>query len=707
MTAVNWVGGNGDWGVATNWSNGKVPTSSDDVTIDVPGSNTITISSGSRVAKSLSLSETLTISGGNLNVGSNGASVGGAVNVSGGTLSLNGAWSNSGSMALSSGTLNLGGTFAASSISSLSRTGGTVNLTGTLDNTGNTLTLDSSTGSWNFNGGTLKNGTLALANGSTLNFTGQGTFDGITLSSDFAVPNAKRLNVLNGLTFSGGSTLSLNSTSSASSTYLRLIDTQTIGGSGTIELGGTQNYSTLVVQGTGAATPATVTIGSGVTVRGRGHIDEQYAGDTLVNQGSIVGDVSGGTLYISPGALANSGTIRVSNGALRMDLSNWSSSGSIVVEAGTFNVYDNFNSAGGSVTVSGGTLNFWGSLDSDNLGSWTRTGGTVNLNGTLDNSGNTLTLTSSTGSWNLNGGTIAGGTVATSGGAQLAVSTSGTLDGVTLNTDITVPNLKSLTIVNGLTLNGTITLDSTSTGSSDLTRLWCDGTQTISGSGTIVLGGTASNATMYAMSTGVGNATLTIGSGVTVRGKGFVTSDVSGGGDSIVNQGTFIADQSGQILKIASYLTATNQGMMKAASGGWLVISAYSFSNDQIVQAEDDSVLTINAATYVNSDRVLVFGTGTATVAGEDVGGGSVVSADQDSIEFTIDQVAIGIGGSYRVERSLDGVNFDYVETLGSMGSTYLADNLDADTSYWFRIIADNGDGSSVTYTTGELMTAA
>ncbi len=34
--------------------------------------------------------------------------------------------------------------------------GGTVNLTGTLDNTGTTLALDATTGSWNLVGGTLK-----------------------------------------------------------------------------------------------------------------------------------------------------------------------------------------------------------------------------------------------------------------------------------------------------------------------------------------------------------------------------------------------------------------------------------------------------------------------------------------------------------------------------------------------------------------------
>ena len=55
-----------------------------------------------------------------------------------------------------------------------SRSGGTVNLTGTLDNTGTTLALDATTGSWNLVGGTLKNGTLSESGGAELVFTSSG-----------------------------------------------------------------------------------------------------------------------------------------------------------------------------------------------------------------------------------------------------------------------------------------------------------------------------------------------------------------------------------------------------------------------------------------------------------------------------------------------------------------------------------------------------
>ena len=49
-----------------------------------------------------------------------------------------------------------------------------LNSGGTVDNTGNTLTLDAATGSWLLNGGTLRGGTLALSGGPQLVFTSSG-----------------------------------------------------------------------------------------------------------------------------------------------------------------------------------------------------------------------------------------------------------------------------------------------------------------------------------------------------------------------------------------------------------------------------------------------------------------------------------------------------------------------------------------------------
>ena len=64
----------------------------------------------------------------------------------GATFALAGTWSNRGVVRLSEGTLALGGSFAQADLGNIERTGGTVKLTGQLDNTGTTLALNEQTG---------------------------------------------------------------------------------------------------------------------------------------------------------------------------------------------------------------------------------------------------------------------------------------------------------------------------------------------------------------------------------------------------------------------------------------------------------------------------------------------------------------------------------------------------------------------------------
>ena len=54
-----------------------------------------------------------------------------------------GTWQNSGLISTTDSTVNLGGTFTLADLGTFDHTGGAVNLTGTLDNTGTTLVLDS------------------------------------------------------------------------------------------------------------------------------------------------------------------------------------------------------------------------------------------------------------------------------------------------------------------------------------------------------------------------------------------------------------------------------------------------------------------------------------------------------------------------------------------------------------------------------------
>ena len=127
------------------------------------------------------------------------------------TLTLNGTWSNTSTINVAGGTLNLGGTFTVAGLGTYTRTGGAVNLTGTLDNTGTALALDAASGSWNLLGGTLKNGTLSASDGSKLIFTTSGgTLDGVTANSDLDLTaNSTGVTIVNGLTLNGTATLAL------------------------------------------------------------------------------------------------------------------------------------------------------------------------------------------------------------------------------------------------------------------------------------------------------------------------------------------------------------------------------------------------------------------------------------------------------------------------------------------------------------------
>src|SRR5207302_6877580 len=65
----------------------------------------------------------------------------------GATLSIEGVpWHNAGAIVVNNGTVSLGGTFATADIGTISRTNGVINLTGSLNNTAATLSLNASTG---------------------------------------------------------------------------------------------------------------------------------------------------------------------------------------------------------------------------------------------------------------------------------------------------------------------------------------------------------------------------------------------------------------------------------------------------------------------------------------------------------------------------------------------------------------------------------
>src|ERR1017187_1888391 len=182
----------------------------------------------------------------------------------------------------------------------------------------------------------------------------------------------------------------------------------------------------------------------------------------------------------------------------------------------------------------------------------------------------TTTLVASN-TFTLSGGTLQSATVVTADGATL-LAIGGTLDGVTLNANAVVQagnacSSVTLTVTNGLTLNGTLTLQRTANnsntdGSGYLSFM---GGQTLGGTGQVVFGDTGGdpygcNGALYLQST---SGTLTIGPGITIHGQRGYVGNAS---LPLINQGTISADVAGATITINGQPFA-NQGVLQSAGG--------------------------------------------------------------------------------------------------------------------------------------------
>jgi hypothetical protein len=203
--------------------------------------------------------------------------------------------------------------------------GGAIVQTGSLNNAGNTVTIDTSGGKgiYYLNGGTINGGTIAGPAGSTLD--GSAHLVGTTLNIDLNPaggngPGYGIITVDGGLTLDG--TLQLTGAgSSAFGSRMVFDSTGTLSGTGTVVFNYTANgplqnliqLPAINVDGT-----TQLTVGSGITVRGNyGLIGGAYstAGiDTIVNQGTISADVASSTLTVTPKVFTNLGTLQAKNG---------------------------------------------------------------------------------------------------------------------------------------------------------------------------------------------------------------------------------------------------------------------------------------------------------------------------------------------------------------------------------------------------------
>ena len=237
------------------------------------------------------------------------------------------------------------------------------------------------------------------------------------------------------------------------------------------------------------------------------------------------------------------------------------------------------NLVGGGSTVNGGGVINVGGASTANLG--VAAGHNINNTGGVINVGAGSVI-------NQFGSTITGGNINTTGTGALVVfaSSANFLSGVTLGGRMDMASGFALQrITNGLTLNnGTIEIANQS-------ALSFEGTSTLAGTGSIVLGAVGGATNRIALD---GNGTTTFAAGVTVHGhSGSIGGTVNiGGTQALVNNGAISADVAGGTISINDS-AVTNNGTLSAFNGGTLVLnsSVAGGASGQIVAGAGSTVL--------------------------------------------------------------------------------------------------------------------
>jgi hypothetical protein len=498
-------------------------------------------------------------------------------------LTLGGSWQNASTITENSSTIVLGGMFTAGDIGTIDRNGGTVEVTGTLDNTGAVLDLNVTGDLALDSGGTIHGGTVD-ASGAVPLLTGEGgTLDGVTVNGNIEGD----LYILNNLV--------LNGTMDVTGQLM-------FWGSTAESLTG--NATVLLESGGINSEAESLTFGASVTITGGSGGIEAPLGAPVINQGKIIASSPTSAIdiyYVS--SFTNDGTLEAINGGLLnvsglsgdLGTASVSGAGSSLILSGDYTVNSDQTVPDGSkleldgtwsntatITVAGGALNLGGNFTAAGMGTITRPdlgtpgAGTINLTGTLDNTDNTLMFDASSGSWNFDGGGIENGTVTESDGAGLLflAGATGVLDGVTFRGDLDLSQVSgtALGVADGLTLDGHILLGN-STGST-YGELYFTGktAQTLAvapgGSATVLFGASNQNAIdnipfrQFSLS-------VTFGPGVWIGGQNGVIEEYTGAVTPFINQGTFAIDSGGRFVMMAPL---TNQGGVSIGDGGTLAI---------------------------------------------------------------------------------------------------------------------------------------
>ena len=442
------------------------------------------------------------------------------------------------------------------------------------------LTVDPSTSTGMVNSATMRatnGGTLVLAAGTYTNFEG-GTdgliqADASTIQLNSATVNGGEVEVLGtgtlGLassTISGGKV-----TNSATGTLQTTSGTSTLGGMVSNPGGGqirVLNNTTLTLQSTG-------------TYQNAGELSlEGGANSTLLK-------VSGGDVSLSGG-----GTVTLSDSANNLILGTASTDRLINVDqtiAGSGNIGGNFMGLTnqGTIIANQPTLLIIdpsSSSDVTNTGVLRADGGTLRLSaGAFNNTGGTIEAVNGS-TVQLSLAIVEGGTIQTSTGGLIEVISSSTLKNMptSLDAEVQVNNLVTLTLVGAIHNTGTINVNAT-TNSTGLSMN--DGDVTLTGGGMIFFSDSLNN-----FVNGNSGSNSLINEDNAIEGAGFLGSNII----QLINRGS-ISATGDNALTIDLTSSTTNEGTFAAfGSGGLSFADAFTNQASVVVGSGSQFLVTGN-----------------------------------------------------------------------------------------------------------------
>lgn len=645
----------GDWHLASNWSPASVPGISDSVLLGLSGGYTVSVVFNQSAA-SIAITNpsavldvlgfrTLTVSGPFTNAGlvrvnplGTGASTGIQFGASG-TLSGPGVLtlSNNGSLAF------------------LGTAGGAVLTHGadhTIDGRGRITAemINHGTISANFPGGTMElsgsdkanNSVIEAVDGAVLSITGMSITQGVNglLVADGA---GSAINFGNN-TIIGGTVQGVN------------------GGTATVF----SNNSTM----SGVRTLGSVRVGAFRTL----NIDNALTNDgTLTINPDQVG-AGTGMNFTDSSSLTGSGTVVLAASGSLSDVR--SDAGQVFTHTAGHTIRGRGRITAGMVNngtitadISGLPMELSGAAKTNNTTIQSTGGGILNIIGTNITQGASgiILATGTDSEVNIGNSTIVGGQVRGNSPARAAVTLDSTFDAVRTTGTTEVHAFRTLSIVNGLTNDGVMTINPTSTGAS--TGIRFEDSSVLSGVGSIVLGATG---TLADVRTATGQ-TVTQAPAHTIEGTGRITA-------SLVNNGTISANVPGGSLEMSAE-PKTNNATIRAINTGTAIIRTDIDQNGPARITADGAGSTVNIwGATISGGVVEGINGGVVTISNADAGFDAVrFEGACDIAEFRTLNITGGLtnNGLIRVNPGAvgagTGLNFVDSSMLGGSGRITLS----------------------------------